>query len=142
MENLNPTPATKLQNTIKSVNDAPTSIFTKADVLAILNNIEGATAVPQKSELEIQKEFAEKLKATLKRHIREVSLGSDYVDFSTAEFSINYSNHVELDSVEIEEDRVIDEFETCVITALDEVINDLEDAITDEVIKETEEAQA
>jgi hypothetical protein len=95
-----------LQDTVASVQNAPSSIFTKADVVALLENLETETpkAGVGLSEEQIR-DLIKVVVAKVKDNADE--LDSDSIDKSTASFSLNY-NEIELDSVDFDTSDVRD----------------------------------
>lgn len=87
-----------LQETVASVQNAPSSIFTKDDVLNLLNGIElpKEAVINPLTDFQIQS-LIEKVIATITENAE--NLQDDCIDKDSAEFSMGYDNRVELDSV-------------------------------------------
>jgi hypothetical protein len=97
-----------LQDTVASVQNAPSSIFTKDDVLNLLNGIE----IPKEAVINPLTDFQirsliEKITDAITSNADD--LNSDCIDTDSAEFSLNYDNRVELDSVGFDSGRVVDQ---------------------------------
>ena len=117
----------KLETVIKRVQESPSSVFTKEDVIYLLKDIQTPEEVkeePVKKDLS-PKEVKEKILAELKEKILEKfrseledAMDSDLVDFDSAEFSIGYDRRVEIDSIDVNKEDII--------TILDEALDDLE----------------
>ena len=96
-----------LQDTVASVQNAPSSIFTKDDVLNLLNGIE----IPKEAVINPLTDFQiESLIKTIHEAIGDNAsdLDNDCIDKDSAEFSMNYNNCVELDSVGFDADNIVD----------------------------------
>lgn len=107
----------KLETVIKRVQESPSSVFTKEDVLNLLKAMEAPEEVkeePVKKDLS-PKEVKEKILAELKEKILEKfraeledAMDSDLVDFDSAEFSIGYDRRVEIDSIDVNKEDIIE----------------------------------
>lgn len=95
--------------------DAYPSIFSKDDVVNLLASLrtevlnealELKKPVVSISEMDFQ-EFSESVTRTLENRINNGSL--DVYDYSSAEFSINYHNTIEIESIDFNSDSVTDE---------------------------------
>ena len=96
-----------LQDTVASVQNAPSSIFTKEDVLNLLNGIE----IPKEAVINPLTDFQiESLIRTIHEAIGDNAsdIDNDCIDKDSAEFTLNYSNTVELDSVGFDTDSIVD----------------------------------
>ena len=117
-----------IQEAVASVQNAFPSIYTKDDVVKLLNSIE------IESSKEIKLGFSkEQVLVLVDRIINEVkenadNLDSDCIDKGTAEFSLNY-NEIELDSVDFDQREV-----------RDAVVNGLED-VAETFFEEYEEKE-
>ena len=117
----------KIETTVKRVQESPSSVFTKEDVLNLLKAMEAPEEVkeePVKKDLS-PKEVKEKILAELKEKILEKfraeledAMDSDLVDFDSAEFSIGYDRRVEIDSIDVNKEDIIE--------ILDQALDDLE----------------
>ena len=98
------------------------SVFTKDDVIKILEDIQSSIPEP-KPQSSISAERIEKLKSDLLESIYDkvIELDSDdVVDFDSAEFEIRYLNTVELNSIDWNSEKINDKVEE----AVDEVLHD------------------
>jgi hypothetical protein len=108
-----------LQDTVASVQNAPSSIFTKEDVLNLLNGIEFPKQVSINPLTQFQIEsLCEKITEVVKDNAE--NLDNDCIDRDTAELSMGYNNTVELDSVEFDTREVADQ----VVRGIAEVIEE------------------
>jgi hypothetical protein len=119
-----------LQDTVASVQNAPSSIFTKDDVLNLLNGIEFPKEVTINPLTQFQIEsLINKVIDTVRDNADNVD--NDCIDRDSAEFSLNYNNCIELDSVEFDNSSIADT-----------IILDIEETITewfDKAFPESEE---
>ena len=108
-----------LQDTVASVQNAPSSIFTKEDVLNLLNGIEFPKQVSVNPLTQFQIEsLCEKITQAVKENAE--NLDNSCIDRDSAELSMGYSNTVELDSVEFDTREVADQ----VVSGIAEVIEE------------------
>ena len=108
-----------LQDTVASVQNAPSSIFTREDVIALLNGIEFPKQVSINPLTQFQIEsLCEKITQAVKDNAE--NLDNDCIDRDTAELSMGYNNTVELDSVEFDTREVADQ----VVSGIAEVIEE------------------
>jgi len=82
---------------IKQVQECVSSVFSKEDVIKLINKIEGG--LNEDLALEIKKQIS-----TLIMNIDERKL----IDLDSAEFELNYNNTIELSSVNIDLDLITD----------------------------------
>jgi hypothetical protein len=117
----------KIETTVKRVQESPSSVFTKEDVIYLLKDIQTPEVAKEESVKKdlSPKEVKEKILAELKEKILEKfreeledSMGPDLVDFDSAEFSIGYDRRVEIESIEVNKEEIIE--------ILDRVFDDLE----------------
>lgn len=106
-----------IQDAVASVQNAPSSIFTKDDVLNLLNRIE----IPKEAVINPLTQFQiEHLINTITEAITEnaENVSSDCIDKDSAEFSLNYNNCIELDNVEFDNSNIVD----AITDGIDDVI--------------------
>ena len=106
-----------LQDTVASVQNAPSSIFTKDDVLNLLNGIE----IPKEAVINPLTDFQiESLIKTIHEAIEDNAgdIDNDCIDRDSAEFTLNYNNTIELDSVGFDTDSIV----STVTNGIDDVI--------------------
>jgi len=102
---------------IKQVQECVSSVFSKEDVIKLINKIEGG--LNEDLALEIKKQIS-----TLIMNIDERKL----IDLDSAAFEINYNNTIELSNVDIDLD--------CIKDTIEEVL--MEHVELEESIKDTE----
>jgi hypothetical protein len=116
---------------IKQVQECVSSVFSKEDVIKLINKIEGG--LNEDLALEIKKQIS-----TLIMNIDERKL----IDLDSAEFELSYNNTIELSSVNIDLDLITDTIEEVLMdhVELEEQIKDAEmfhlDNKIDQVINE------
>jgi len=107
--------------------ESPSSIFTKEDVLSLLESLKAPTEAkevnPKKkdsSPREMKEKMLEELKEMILEKFRD-ELGdcmeSDLVDFDSSEFSL-FDRRIELDHIEVNKDAIVE--------ALESVLSDLD----------------
>jgi len=106
---------TNIQQAVASVQNAFPSIYTKDDVVKLLESIEIDSSGGGGFTKEQVLILAERLIEEVKENVN--NLDSDCVDKSSAEFSLNY-NEIELDSVDIDQSEIRD----AVVNGLKDVI--------------------
>lgn len=85
------------QQAIEQVKNSFPSIWSKDDVLQLLEQLEESTPRPTD----------EQIKDITRYCISEIQdLGNEIVDFDSASFSIGYDNKIELDNIEISTDAI------------------------------------
>ena len=120
----------KIETTVKRVQESPSSVFTKEDVLNLLKAMESPEEAKEKEPKEvvpttILKEVKEHVLAGLKeralqnfREELEDAMDSDLVDFDSAKLIMDYHNAVEVESIDVNKEEIIE--------ILDRVFDDLE----------------
>ena len=101
------------QEAIENVNSCIPSIWSREDVLVLLNGIDTSESIN---------------KYSLTKRIREVvdnAVGNmnsnDIVDFSSCEFSIRNSNEVDIDSIDVNTEFIVNQ----VMSEVEDVINEI-----------------
>ncbi len=89
------------ENAIASVQSSVSSIFSKEDVLNLINSIEGGRVV---TVLEIQRG----IDGVIEYLERETD---DVIDYTSAEFTIRYDSRIEVDSINLNFDLIRDALE-------------------------------
>ena len=97
--------------------DAYPSIYTKDDVVSLLSKLR-TVVLTEVSELKPAsaitedkfQEFSESVTKALENAINRGNL--DVVDYSSAEFSISYSNTIEIENLDVNTDSIVDELAT------------------------------
>jgi len=104
----------KKQEAITQVKECISSIFTGEDVIKLIEQIEDST---------VTKEIVEQLVTDIvERFKHKIQYADDIVDYSSAEFSIEYENKLVLDCVDIDHYRLGDILEEIVETATTETL--------------------
>ena len=91
------------------------SVYTKEDVVKLINLLDDT-----QPKIDI-----DELKQKIRNKIERLS-SEDVVDYSSVELSMNYDNRVEVESIEINTDNIIEEIEEIVDEYFDdkEVVHD------------------
>jgi hypothetical protein len=106
----------KKVNVLESVQNSVSSIFSKEDVISLINSIEEGTS----DVSSILKKIVD-LQNTISYELQ--NLGSEeVVDFDSVEFSIGYNNRIEMDGINVNVDRLNEVVEGCI----EELVNELE----------------
>jgi hypothetical protein len=116
------------------------SIFSKQDVLKVLDTyteaifatIQGMKEQGPVMSLEGIQDLSEQLMSAISRRVDRLE-AEEVVDYSSACFSINYSNTVEIDSIDYMSDTITQEVEN----AVDEVLHDYFTSKEEEAVAET-----
>jgi hypothetical protein len=111
----------KIETTVKRVQESPSSVFTKEDVLSLIKSLEAPAEAkevnPEKkdsSPREVAGKMLEELKGRILEKFRDElddSMESDLVDFDSAEFSL-FDRRIELDSIEVNKDAIVETLES------------------------------
>ena len=91
------------QNAIAQVQNSISSIFSKEDVLFLLNNIEVGSSRKITTD-----DISRAIENTVRWMEREQS---EFLDFNKAEFELNYDNRIELVGVPIDIDNITEALE-------------------------------
>jgi hypothetical protein len=102
---------------IVKVVDAFPSIYTKDDVVSLLNTLrtqvlyETADALSKANAVSITEELFQEFAANVNKNLEnEINRGNiEVYDASSAEFGINYNNQIELENLDILTDNITDE---------------------------------
>ena len=89
-----------IQQAVASVQNAFPSIYTKDDVIKLLESIQ-----IQESSEEKLNEISESIYDIVEKKMRNADT-RDIIDYDSAEFNISYNNTLELDNVEISSDTI------------------------------------
>ena len=122
---------TNIQQAVASVQNAFPSIYTKDDVIKLLESIviepsEQVASGLTKSQIE---ELCKRVVAQVKENADNLD-SSDVVDTSTAEFSLSY-NEIQLDSVDIDTRNIVDEVVNGIGDVIEEYFDELENESED-----------
>ena len=126
-----------IQETVASVQNAPGSMYTREDVISLLNKI----SIPEPSEQVANGLTRDQIEELCKRVVAQVkenaeNLDNDIIDRDTAEMSMGYSNTVELDSVEFDTSEIARE----VVNGIGDVIEEYFEELNKE--NESEESES
>ena len=106
------------------------SVFSKEDVIGILiklkNNVlaEAAELKPTANITEMKfQEFRSNVNNAIEYKINHGDI--DVYDYSSAEFTINYHNTIEIESIEFNSDSLTDELDDILLTEFQAIFGDL-----------------
>ncbi len=108
-----------IENAIQSVKDSYPSIYSKDDVTNLLyelmsdldTEISDIVELDRKHQSKLNVDFDDlrsKLCDAIEQKLNRMD-SNDVVDYDSAEFSINYSNTVEIDTIDINVNNIVDE---------------------------------
>lgn len=113
--------------------DAYPSIFSKDDVITLLSSLrtESLHAIhemlPQPSAYLIDEEKFQEFNAAV-RHKLESFLdnnSNEVIDYDSAEFNINYDRRIEIESIDLNNDAILEELDDILLTKWQEFYGDL-----------------
>ena len=113
-----------IQQAVASVQNAPSSIFTREDVINLLNGISAPKGGLQ-MDRQTTKDLCEAILSTVKDNARSLDT-SDVCDLSSAEFSLSY-NEIQLDSVDIDSDSIAENVVNGIYDTIEEFFETLEE---------------
>lgn len=112
-----------IQQAVASVQNAPSSIFTREDVINLLNGISAPKGGIQ-MDRQTTKDLCEAILDAVKDNARNLD-SSDVCDLSSAEFSLNY-NEISLDSVDVDTDSIAENVVSGIYDVIEEFFETLE----------------
>jgi hypothetical protein len=135
MEKINELFESKVSKTI----DAYPSIFSKDDVVELLNNLKTTVLhtvnemLPQPNPYLIDEAKFQDFNAAVRNQLDNFLDGTnnEIIDYDSAEFNISYNNQLELENICINNDTILEELDDILLTQWQLVYGDLK---TDEEI--------
>ena len=129
-----------IQETVASVQNAPGSIYTREDVISLLNKI----SMPEPSEQVANGLTRDQIEELCRRVVAQVkenaeNLDSDCIDKDSAEMSMSYNNTVELDSVEFDTDTIARDVVNGIGDVIEEYFEELNKEDEDAYVEGTNE---
>ena len=111
---------------IQKVEQGFGSVYTKEDVISLLN----ALKVDGGSEATSMKDVIKELKNLKNKIVDKVmeNMESEVIDYDSASFTIEYDNKIQIDSIDLDDYQV----EMAIKTAIDDVVEELEDEMKDD----------
>jgi hypothetical protein len=97
-----------------NIMSSPSSIFSKDDVLKLINGIQLnlSECVPEEPKItEVTELMFQELNSNVKSRLYQYFNNSDLVDYDSAEFEIEYNNQLVLNNVHVDLDSWADEFD-------------------------------
>ena len=119
----------KKVNVLEVVQNSVSSIFSKEDVINLINSIEESN-----SNLEKVISKLENLQSTISYNFQNLS-SDEVVDYSSVELNINYNNQIEIEDMSLNIDRLNEIVENDIVNLIDELREEEEV----EEVKEVEE---
>lgn len=116
---------------IEKIIDSFSSIYTKDDVVTLISGLRTAVLIEASelkqsvkpiTEMDFQN-FSESVTRELENRINRGDV--DVHDYSSAEFSINYHNTIELESIDFNSDAVTDELSDILLDKFQEAFGEL-----------------
>ena len=113
--------------------DAYPSIFSKDDVITLLSSLRTDSLhaihemLPQPSAYLIDEEKFQEFNAAV-RHKLESFLdnnNNEVIDYDSAEFNINYDRRIEIESIDLNNDSILEELDDILLTQWQEFYGDL-----------------
>ena len=93
----------KVENTIELVKNSPASLFTKEDVIKLLNDVSDVPASDE-DKVTITDEQIEELIEAVRSEL-SMGLDNNLIDYDSAQFELN-GNKIELTDVDIDTDPI------------------------------------
>jgi len=122
-----------IQEAVALVETSFPSIFSKEDVLKLLNSIQAQPTLPEG----FAEGLVDKIAAKVHNKIDRYSTAK-FVDYDSAEFEIDYNNKLTLTNVDIDTDEIRDAVNDAVQGAVDEMMEELFPQPSVKPITETE----
>lgn len=95
----------KVENTIELVKNSPASLFTKEDVIKLLNDVSDVPAGDEDKSTITDEQIEELIDAV--RTDLSMGLDNNLIDYDSAQFELN-GNKIELTDVDIDTDPIED----------------------------------
>jgi hypothetical protein len=129
MEKINELFESKVSKTI----DAYPSIFSKDDVVKLLNNLKTTVLhavnemLPQPNAYIIDEEKFQDFSAAVRNQLENFldRTNNEIIDYDSAEFNISYNNQLELENICINNDAITEELDDILLTQWQNVYGDL-----------------
>lgn len=134
----------ELKVTLESIEKAYPSIYSKQDVMKLLDGFAGniilwVSEAPEEKTQGLAmtedgiKDLIEQLTSAIDKRVGRLD-SNEVVDFDSASFEINYNNQVELESIDFNTDNITEE----IFSAVDGVIHDYFTALHEVAPKDNE----
>ena len=107
------------------------SIYTKDDVIKLINELQTEVTKQPQTDIATLEELKQNLLETLERKIDNLD-SADVVDFDSADFMIGYRNTIEIESIDVNNSTLFNEIETMINDEFDNYLK------ADEVVATTE----
>lgn len=120
----------KKQEVLLAVTNCASSIFSKEDVINLINSVEESN-----SNLEAIVKKLESLQESISYDVQNLS-ADEVVDYSSAEFSIGYNNRLEIEDISLNVDRLNEIVENSIVNLIDELRGEeeIEEVVSSEYV--------
>jgi hypothetical protein len=113
--------------------DAYPSIFSKDDVITLLSSLRTESLharhemLPQPSAYLIDEEKFQEFNAAVRNSLDNFLDGNnnEIIDYDSAEFNINYDRRIEIESIDLNNDTILEELDDILLTKWQEFYGDL-----------------
>ena len=121
---------TKVQAAIEKVATSFPSLYSKDDVIAVLNNLADELGEETPAVGALSEEQLKTLRTRLRETIEDTADNLDaeeLVDFSSATMSMNYGNEVELESIDVNSRSIATELTESAIQVVEDFFEELKE---------------
>lgn len=120
----------KKQEVLLAVTNCASSIFSKEDVINLINSVEESN-----SNLEAIVKKLESLQESISYDVQNLS-ADEVVDYSSAEFSISCNNRLEIEDISLNVDRLNEIVENSIVNLIDELRGEeeIEEVVSSEYV--------
>ena len=113
--------------------DAYPSIFSKDDVITLLSSLRTDSLhaihemLPQPSAYLIDEEKFQEFNAAVRSKLESFldNNNNEVIDYDSAEFNINYDRRIEIESIDLKNDTILEELDDILLTKWQEFYGDL-----------------
>ena len=113
--------------------DAYPSIFSKDDVITLLSSLRTDSLhaihemLPQPSAYLIDEEKFQEFNAAVRNKLESFldNNNNEVIDYDSAEFNINYDRRIEIESIDLNNDTILEELDDILLTKWQEFYGDL-----------------
>ena len=113
--------------------DAYPSIFSKDDVITLLSSLRTDSLhaihemLPQPSAYLIDEEKFQEFNAAVRSKLESFldNNNNEVIDYDSAEFNINYDRRIEIESIDLNNDTILEELDDILLTKWQEFYGDL-----------------
>lgn len=110
-----------IQEAVALVETSFPSIFSKEDVLKLLNSIQAQPTLPD----DFAEELMDRVTAKVNNRFDRFNISDKFVDYDSAEFEIDCNNKLTLTNVEVDTDELCDTVNDAVQSAVEEMMKEI-----------------